>query len=322
MVVIPPSGLSVLSHRKTASVLVSGPQSHTSVLDALSELALVHWAILKHDVLGVTKALELTPIEPAIAGYRAIVCEGHSPAVMAAPDNDDSNYLYGGCAINVTGGYVDYSAPSPFTDGEFSGYWGSLPQDNPAYEVHKVFAIESTETLWLFAERNDGEVYPLHAFGALWDADSADVQDSPDGTGRLFGMMSCVPWSRNIESSDQWLSHRSNPTQPHAGCFSETYGFEGVRHHGRKNNADNGGGHIRRSGKTLLMPHFYDFAGNGEHFAGVLREVGYTRHAQAHQAMTDGQDLLAIQIILMGTSSIDDGPGYGFYVDAAPVPLD
>ncbi|MDC1142114.1 hypothetical protein OAU50_03410 [Planctomycetota bacterium] len=323
MVLFPPdSSLPILSHRKTASVVVSDTQSHTTVLDALFELALTHWTILRHDDVGVTKALEFSAIDPVMPSFRGIVCEGHEPANMASPEIANPNYLYGGCSIDSSGGYVGYAEPNPFGDGQFSSYWVSLPQDDPIYAIDKVFAIESPETLWLFAERNDGEVFPLSAFGALWDADSREPQDTPDGTGRLFGMMTCVPWARNIESNDQWLSHRNSSSQTHAGCFTQDNGFEPVRHHGRKNSADNVGGNIRRSGKTLLMPHFYDYFTNGQHFAGVLREVGYSRHAQAHQAVTDGQVPPNIQIILMSDSSINDRAGYGFYVEAAPVPVD
>lgn len=163
--------LPTLSHRKAETVLVTGSQSHAMHLTALAELNLNHWTINQHIDAGEIKALEFTPIDPAVAGFKAIVAAGHSGANTASPDNPNTNWLYGGCAINVSGGYVDYSAANPFADGEFSGYWLSLPQDNAAYSINKVFAVESPETLWLFAERNDGQVFPLYAFGALWDAD-------------------------------------------------------------------------------------------------------------------------------------------------------
>ncbi|MEE9311299.1 MAG: hypothetical protein V3V10_02690 [Planctomycetota bacterium] len=312
------SPLPILSHRKAEISLVPGPQSHATHLTALAELSLTHWAVVQHLDAGEIKALEFTPIDPAVTGFKAIVAAGHAGANTASPDNPNTNWLHGGCSINVSGGYVDYTDPNPFADGEFSGYWLSLPQDNSSYSIDKMFAIESPETLWLFAERNDGQVFPLYAFGELWDANSDDPQDSADGTSRLFGMMSCTPNSTNIEAGNQWLSHQNSANRAHAGCFTAN-GFENIEHHGRRNNSGNVGGNIRRSGKTLLMPHFYDYTNNGQHFAGVLREVGYTRHCQAHQAMTDGQIPPNIQMILMSNSSISDAAGYGFHIEVPTI---
>jgi len=105
---------------------------------------------------------------------------------MLSPETFGGSILYMAHAKNA-GAFTTWNAASPFTSGQFSGYWrlGPLVTGLTAPMVWSVYETEETVDL-VYGVGSVGNVYAGGA-GAMIDPDSADAADA-ETDGRIYGM--------------------------------------------------------------------------------------------------------------------------------------
>lgn len=156
------------------------------------------WTGSRYENVGVTEAVYATPPLAAVSDLRAIwagVDAGAPTPKMCAYGADTFAAGFILSSINKgSGAFNAWDVASPFTTGDFFGYWRGAMRT--ALTISQIQVIESKEGIAVFAITNTGAVVG-DILGALFDPLSSDPADA-ESNGRLYGMSKLGITSTNL----------------------------------------------------------------------------------------------------------------------------
>lgn len=182
----------------------------------------------RYQNLGVTEAVYCTPPLVTALASRLIWAgyTGVSPVpapTMASPDVAAADILF--CSMNKnSGAFSAWNAASPFTSGQFFGYWRAWPT---SAGIGSVDLYESTESAWVVIRNSTGAATYHMQNGALLDPESTAALDA-ESDGRLYGVSvtgSNLPanpatFTNYNAPSQNPMNHSSLSAQQHSAVFA------------------------------------------------------------------------------------------------------
>jgi len=239
------------------------------------------WTWGRYQDTGVTQSVYATPPSgPSGSLNNRVIYSGATVVktpTMLAPDVWQTNKLLMGCVKNA-GAFSAWDSATPFTVGQFSGYWGVGPANLSSTAILNVYLIESQETVWIALEIAGNTCY-VCGNGALWDPGTTFGLSplSSEADGRRYGMTTSnttlpeVTWYQS-NYGNTFLNHGGASSDNHTGVMD--VGSSSVTVAGRsafRTFPSFGGWGYDLDMEPVLIP-IYHFSEGRNYFVGRLRE--------------------------------------------------
>jgi hypothetical protein len=210
-----------------------------------------------------------------------------------------------------SGNFNAWDDASPFTSGDFFGYWRVWPTSANAGSVH-MFECEEAVMLF-FVRASDGTVRYccLGAFINPFSADSADSESDE----RVYGVSTNGGGGNLSSLSGQstqnyaWMGNTGTNGQAHTGIFDPGASTIMSIQRNTELGAANTASHLLNSGSYLYTKNNILICEDGppDYAVGVLREMGTFGSATVGQVLSDGVNDIAYCISTNGNSASDAG---------------
>jgi hypothetical protein len=242
---------------------------------------------------GTTEAVYATPPTTTALAQKWIWAgsAGAKSPTMATPDTWATNNLL--VSINKgSGAFASWDAASPFTSGNFFGYWKGWDTNDTSGNAHMWECEEAV--MVALARSSNGSVH-WHCLGAFINPVSTQAADA-ESDERLYGVGTSGTSSVTIVTghpggNTAWMGHGASNGHTHCGIFDSGAGTITTVKRNTSFSSNNQYSLALRSGDYIYQKNSIPMnksSSSAQYCVGVLREMSYFNRATLGQVLSQG----------------------------------
>jgi len=261
-----------------------------------------------------TEACYFTP--PSSSLGQKILVAGSSRAgltpTMASPDTYAANFLHVSLSKNVgTGSYSSWTNASPFSAGNFFGYWKIWSTSMGGASSIRCF--ESTDGIAIFFNCTTDTVSGFVA-GGIIDCETDNTTADSEKDNKVYGIITTGANTTNgkfsitsntISNTPTFGFHGASTGNSHAGIFIPNQATLALIQKVNYFAVSDSTTLITKSANLVKLPIFIGYNASPYNFVGRLREIWYSRDAVFGNSVTDGATVNGY-LISGGTTGVAD----------------
>lgn len=274
----------------------------------------VAWTPVIEKYGATTEACYFTPPSSSL-GQRIIVAgssrtSGLAPT-MASPDTYAANFLFCSLQKNVdTGSYSSWTNSSPFSNGDFFGYWKFWSTSMGG--ALSIRAYESADGIAIFVHCNSDVVTGFIA-GAIIDCETSNTSSDSEIDNKVYGILTTganstngkFQTTSNTSFATAFLGHNNSNGSNHSGIFVPNDStIKSILKQNLFSYSDSTT-LFTKSNSLVKLPIFMCSSTSPYYFVGRLREIWYFRDAIFGNSVTDGV-VVNGYLVSGGTNNVAD----------------
>lgn len=261
-----------------------------------------------------TEACYFTPPSSSL-GQKIIVAgssrTGLTPT-MGSPDTYAANFLHVSLSKNVgTGSYSSWTNASPFSAGNFFGYWKIWSTSMGG--ALSIRCFESTDAIAIFIHCASDTITGFVA-GGIIDCETNNTSSDSETDNKVYGIITTGAnttsgkfslTSNNLSTNPTFGFHGAATANAHAGIFNPNQATVALIQKVNYLAVSDSTTLFTKSANLVKLPIFVNYNTTPLNFVGRLREIWYFRDAVFGNSVTDGSTVNGY-LISGGTTSVAD----------------